>query len=129
MAVESYKEGVLEMNGVYASMEKIFEIAKYKSTIWVNISDIEYFKTRSLTTNDLQRIEKVDLKYPIIIVKDKSVTKKPYVFVDGRHRLLKAERLGKKVILAKVISLMELQSCVITKEEADKIIEEQNITL
>ncbi|MDO8504853.1 MAG: hypothetical protein Q7S36_03295 [Candidatus Liptonbacteria bacterium] len=46
-----------------------------------------------------RRVENVDMKYPILIIKKKD----NWLIIDGVHRLVKAYLNGQQVILAKII--------------------------
>ena len=79
---------------------KLFSLLKYKC--WVNynnkmISPIEIFKNKDLSLKHYKRIQKADLRYPIMIS-----TSSNWI-VDGMHRLSKSYLHKKKYILKKLI--------------------------
>jgi hypothetical protein len=95
---EIYQEeegGVFESEGVHYDLNTIFRLThgfpvhhyQIKSLLWI-------MNKTSLTADDENRIQKADLKIPIL------VTSYRYrlLIVDGYHRLIKAQRTLQKTI-------------------------------
>lgn len=106
MAKKIYREGknsTFTSNGKTYGLDGIFEAThKYSITV-MPVSKLSW--VIPYTNPDADRIDKADVKVPIIVVRDLSQpAAEQFIVVDGLHRLARAIRDGLKVIPTKLIS-------------------------
>ncbi len=111
---EEYREegGSFEDEGNHHDINKIFEIVEDRKPIFVNVMKLSWIlgDEIDLDNDDVERLRKVDLDIPIIIV----VRNKKLLIVDGYHRFLKALFSKIEKLPAKLISPSELDSTRLT---------------
>lgn len=105
---QPYREGksstFTHLNKRYR-LDTVLEIVENKQARDVDIADLKWIIKYAKA--DSKRVETADVKYPIIIIKDKQ---HGLVVLDGFHRLNKAISLGMKKIPAKIITQQELDT-------------------
>ncbi len=77
-----------------------------KNNKWKNFSELTDEEKEEYKARSSKEVDRVDLKYPIIIVVDER--EKPSHIVDGSHRIAKAVKLGIKTLPAKVFTEKEV---------------------
>lgn len=101
------KNGTVTHNSKLYDINKILQIVENKSSKLFPISRLKWILNHTKVWKN--RIQKADLKYPIIITKENG----KYIVIDGVHRLTKAISLHNKEILAKYISKREIESALL----------------
>lgn len=100
-----YREtGYFGHNGNKYNINKIFKIVLNKPIYQYNVNNLKWVLKYTKTYK--KRILMADITVPIIVTKFQN----KLLVVDGAHRLTKAIKEHKKIILGKYITLQELES-------------------
>ena len=94
-------------NGMKITLKEILSICK-KKKIYLQKINLEwiYKNIELVKVSDKERIENVNLNYPIVILKMNEKEK----VLDGNHRLAKAKLYNMKYIFAYIIKISDIPS-------------------